>query len=173
MQRTVQRLARAPLWPAAGLAGAAAWHHRDAEAEARSGLTIRELKEGTGDLAAPGSWASIHYVVKLLGDGTIVEDTTSSGWGSRDYGQPFQFCVGEIENKEVLRALHPCVLDMRVGGKRRVRLCIGDPDFGYHQKPELMDPRKWGLKRDIANDWLLDVEVTLVAVDKARAKRWW
>ena len=130
---------------------------------------MRDLHVGTGDLAEPGSWASVHYVVKLLGDNTIIEDTRSTGWGSRDYGQPFQFSVGEIENKEVLRALHPCVLDMRVGGTRRVRLCICDPEFGYNQKPDLMASRKWGPKRDVATHWRCDGVVTLLGADEGKA----
>ena len=133
---------------------------------------MRDMQVGTGAVATEGSWASVHYVCKLLGDGTVVEDTRNTGWGDRDYGQPVYFDVGDIGNHDVLRALHPCVLDMRAGGTRRVRVCMCDPDFGYKKKPTLMDSRKWGLKREVANDWLLDIEVTLVDVQKKKVG-WW
>ena len=77
-----------------------------------------------------------------------------------------------IEDKDVLRAFHPGVLNMREGGTRRVRLCVADPDFGYREPLRLMDPRKWGLQRDVGADWILDIELTLVAVAEHRPRRW-
>ena len=85
---------------------------------------------GEGERADHGTWVSVHYTVRLLGDDTILEDTRSTGSGDRNYGLPAQFSLGELQDESVLRALHLCVMGMRTGGRRRLRTTLGDADFG-------------------------------------------
>lgn len=47
------------------------------------GVTMREMSEGTGEVALPGMMAIVHYTVTLVGDGTILDDTRTSGFGDR------------------------------------------------------------------------------------------
>jgi hypothetical protein len=135
-----------------------------------SGISIKELGVGDGALATAGSWVSLHYSVRLLGDGTLVEDTRSSGYGDRDYGEPVEFMLGDLGDAKVLRALHAAALDMRVGGRRRVRTSLSEPHFGYRDTPTVYQVRANGLKvlRRLHQDWLVDVEVELVAVQHER-----
>ena len=133
-----------------------------------TGVSLKELSCGRGRPALPGSWVSVHYSARLVGDGTILEDTRSSGRGDRFYGRPLQFEVGELGDAAVLRALHACVLDMREGGERRVRTNVYDPDFGYTKEgaAELVEGRV------LQADWLVDVRVHLVDVRPARPPAW-
>lgn len=140
------------------------------EAEARGRppvLSIRELRAGDGTAAANGNWVACHYVVRLVGDGTIIEDTRRSGLGDRDYGQPCEFQVGDM-GSNALRALHATVLDMRVGGLRRVRTALLEPSFGYRKPPLVLvpsdDPRGRNMQRTLQGDWLVDIEVSLASV---------
>ena len=112
----------------------------------------------------------MHYAVRLLGDGSVIEDTRTSGYGDRDYGRPAEFSLGALEDPTVLRALHACVIDMREGGRRRVRTTLADPDFGYRMLPNLRDEEF--RPRYLVGDWLIDVEVTLVSVRPERPTRW-
>ena len=98
-----------------------------------SGLSVKEVKLGDGRMAAQGMWVTVHYCVKLVGDGTVLDDTRKSGFGDRDYGQPSQFELGDLGDAAVLRALHAAVLDMRVGGRRRVRCSLTQPYFGFDE----------------------------------------
>ena len=103
---------------------------KHAEAMRPPALSMRELCEGDGPTARTGAWVTCHYIVRLVGDGTVIEDTRTSGLGDRDYGQPCQFELGNL-SEGVVGALHAGVLDMRVGGRRRIRTCLMEPDFGY------------------------------------------
>ena len=167
-----RRALRASRPALAAVAASVVWQEQAARSNERFSLTISDLREGTGARARAGDWVSVHFVIRLLGDGSVVEETRSSGRGSRTYGEPYQFLLGRVEDKDVLRAFHPGVLDMREGGTRRVRLCVADPDFGYREQLKLMDPRKWGLTREVGADWILDIEITLVAVAEKRPARW-
>ena len=135
-----------------------------------SGISLMEVREGEGEVAAEGTWATVHYTVRLVGDGTVIDETRNSGCGDRDYGRPYEFAVGCMADASVLRALHACVLDMRVGGVRRVRTSLKDPAFGYLKVP----PRIWEERhgktweRELKPDWLIDVEVSLESVSRER-----
>jgi len=58
------------------------------------GATLRELSEGSGDVALPGMKAYVHYTVTLVGDGTVMDDTRNSGFGDRRYGSTRHSCWG-------------------------------------------------------------------------------
>lgn len=144
-----------------------------ARAKARAhgvGVSIKDLGEGEGERAHHGMWVAVHYTVRLIGDNSILVDTRTSGYGDRDYGRPEQFSLGELQDASVLRALHLCVLGMQVGGRRRVRVNLGDADFGYLEIPRVLDGHL--LPRILKGDWLMDVEVTLVSVKPERPSRW-
>eukprot|EP00964_Phaeocystis_antarctica_P075266 scaffold46411_cov68-Phaeocystis_antarctica.AAC.6 len=134
-----------------------------------AGVSIKDLGEGEGERANYGMWVAVHYTVRLLGDDSILADTRTTGYGDRDYGRPEQFLLGELQDASVLRALHLCALGMQVGGRRRVRVNLGDADFGYLEIPRVVQA---GLPRLLKGDWLMDVEVTLVSVQPERPS-WW
>jgi FKBP-type peptidyl-prolyl cis-trans isomerase len=133
-------------------------------------LSIRELHVGDGATAKTGDWVSVHYNVQLVGDGSIVEDTRTSGFGDRDYGHCCMFELGDLGNESVLRVLHAAALDMRVGGRRRVRTSVLEPSFGYRDEPPPLYESRGGRRvpRKLHGDWLMDVEVTLEAVSAER-----
>lgn len=135
-----------------------------------AGVSIKDLGEGEGERANYGMWVAVHYTVRLLGDDSILADTRTTGYGDRDYGRPEQFLLGELQDASVLRALHLCALGMQVGGRRRVRVNLGDADFGYLEIPRVLDAHL--LPRLLKGDWLMDVEVTLVSVQPERPSRW-
>jgi hypothetical protein len=135
-----------------------------------AGVSIKDLSEGEGERANYGMWVAVHYTVRLIGDDSILADTRTTGYGDRDYGRPEQFLLGELQDASVLRALHLCVLGMQVGGRRRVRVNLGDADFGYLEIPRVLDAHL--LPRLLKGDWLMDVEVTLVSVKPERPSRW-
>ena len=130
-------------------------------------ISLRELHEGDGAVAEAGAWVTVHYTVTLLGDDTVIEETRTSGYGDRDYGQPLTFEVGDLGDNAALRALHAIVLDMRVGGRRRGRTAIAEPDFGYREPPAGVYSRDCEgrrYERRLQGDWLIDVEVSLLSV---------
>ena len=135
-----------------------------------SHLSLRDLRTGNGEVAYAGTWATIHYTTRLLGDDTVIESTHTSGYADRDYGQPLQFAVGDMCDAAILRVLHPTVLDMKVGGVRRVRTTLGDASWGYRKLPQLMETRSDGRlvprRHKLQSDYLMDVEVSLVAVQR-------
>ena len=134
---------------------------------ADSGLSMKELQVGHGAEALQGYWVTIHYRARLIGDKTIIDDTRSSGYSERLYGQPLCFRVGDFTDETVLRALHAAVLDMRVGGSRRVRTSLMEPNFGYRRLPTVYAAtQEWPFKakRRLQPDWLVDVEVELIDV---------
>jgi hypothetical protein len=138
-------------------------------------LSICDLCEGEGDAAAPGMWVNVHVSVFLVGDGTLLESTRTSGRGDRDYGQPLCFQLGDLSAAGAVRALHPAVLNMRGGGRRRVRTCVLDDNWGYRdgEEPRLYVPREVGerdfnqsrvARRHVQADWLMEVVVELKSV---------
>ena len=134
-------------------------------------LSIREVRDGDGETAVTGKWVSVHYTTRLVGDGSVIEDTRTSGYGDRDYGKPCQFELGDLGDSAVLRALHVGALDMRVGGVRRVRTSLLDKTFGYHEPPLALEPRGSDgrpVQRRMQGDWLIDIEITLEAVAAER-----
>jgi len=135
-----------------------------------AGVSIKDLSEGEGERADYGMWVAVHYTVRVLGDDSIIADTRTTGHGDRDYGRPEQFLLGELQNESVLRALHLCTLGMQVGGRRRIRVTLGDADFGYIEVPLVLDSQL--RPRLLKGDWLMDVEVTLVSVRPERPSRW-
>ena len=142
---------------------------------AELGVTIKDLKPGDGAVAATGDWVELHYVVRLLGDGSVIEDTRASGYGDRDYGAPLRFELGNLGDAAALRALHPAALDMRVGGVRRVRTSLIEPHFGYRVAPRVLERDFEGRQthRVLQGDWLIDVTVELVtASEKPPSPRW-
>ena len=138
-------------------------------------LSIKEVTVGDGTAASVGMWVTLHYAVRLVGDGAIVEDTRTSGCGDRTYGEPLRFELGDLGDAAVLRALHVAVLDMRVGGARRLRTTLLEPHFGYRYPPPLVERNAEGRKvvRSMHGDWLIDVTVELLAVDDARPLPLW
>jgi hypothetical protein len=134
-----------------------------------AGVSLKEVRAGDGQHVAEGMWVVVHYVVRLVGDGTVLDDTRRSGCGDRDYGEPFGFELGDLRDLTVLRALHPCVLDMRVGGVRRVRTTLLEPSFGYRRMPVHLEERHDRLvERTLGGDWLVDIEVSLVDASPVR-----
>ena len=143
-------------------------------------LSIRELHEGSGPAAEAGMWVRVHITTSLVGDGTLVEATRTSGLGDRDYGQPLHFQLGDMGSPDVLRALHPTIVNMRVGGRRRVRTSLLDPNWGYRDMPRLYT-RRVVCERDsnqnpvgprhVQGDWLMDVVVELEAVSHEEPAR--
>ena len=76
----------------------------------RQGVSIKEIKPGSGAEAYPGSWVTCHYRVTLVGDGTVLDDTRGPGLGSREYGQPYEFEVAAIADGAPRPADAPCCL---------------------------------------------------------------
>lgn len=140
-------------------------------------LSIREIREGNGAVVEPGMWVHAHAVVTLVGDGTVVEDTRTSGKGDRDYGEPLCFQLGDLSSDNVLRALHPTILDMRAGGCRRVRTNLLNKNWGYRELPRLFQkriPQKRSPslinvgERHAQGDWLMDVAIEVIDVSHKR-----
>eukprot|EP00967_Tisochrysis_lutea_P155175 scaffold309959_cov39-Tisochrysis_lutea.AAC.2 len=58
------------------------------------GVTMREVQEGEGEVAMPGMVAVVHYIVTLVGDGTVLDNTRTSGHGDRRCEAPAQQLTG-------------------------------------------------------------------------------
>ena len=126
---------------------------------------------------------TVHLRATLVGDGSQLEETRTSGYGDRDYGKPGAISTGRFERaRRWLRALHPVVLHMRVGGQRRVRTCVLDDNWGYRETtyrssrcraswasaPRIAHPSR----RKVQGDWLMDVVIELEKVEKQRPPTW-
>jgi peptidylprolyl isomerase len=86
-----------------------------------SGLQYRDVKDGTGDKAAKGQTAVVHYTGWLW-----VEDAKGKKFdSSKDRGQPFDFPVGA---GQVIKGWDEGVAGMKVGGKRELLI---PPELGY------------------------------------------
>jgi FKBP-type peptidyl-prolyl cis-trans isomerase len=86
-------------------------------------LEIQDIKQGTGDEAAPGKKVTVHYV------GTL---TTGNKFdSSRDRGQGFSFVLGA---GKVIKGWDQGVAGMKIGGVRKLtippHLAYGERGFG-------------------------------------------
>ena len=82
-----------------------------------SGLTIRDIIVGRGDVADRGSIVSVHYRL-FLNRGDLVQDTRSGG-------APCQLQLGR---RQAIAGLERGIIGMRVGGRRE--LVVG-PHLAY------------------------------------------
>jgi len=82
-----------------------------------SGLTIIDVKEGTGLTAQAGDAVTVQYTGKLK-DGSKFDS-------SYDAGKPFQFNLGQ---HQVIAGWDEGVAGMKIGGKRTL---IIPPELGY------------------------------------------
>ncbi len=87
----------------------------------RSGLGIVEVREGTGEVAAAGRTARVHYTGWLLENGARGKKFDSS----RDRGQPFEFPLGA---GRVIKGWDEGVAGMKIGGQRTL---VVPADLGY------------------------------------------
>lgn len=94
----------------------------------QSGLGIIDIEVGTGASPEPGDGVAVHYT-GWLSDGTKVES-------SLDTGAPLEFIIGA---GNVIKGWDEGVLDMRVGGKRRL---IIPPELAYGEegRPPIIPP---------------------------------
>lgn len=81
------------------------------------GMTIEDLKVGTGKTAEAGTTVSVHYV------GTLTNGTKFDS--SRDRGNPFTFALGA---GQVIEGWDKGVAGMKVGGLRKLTI---PPDLAY------------------------------------------
>jgi len=81
------------------------------------GVSIEDLKVGTGATATAGKHVAVHYAGRLL-DGTKFD-------GSQDTGAPFEF---ELGSGTVIRGWDLGIEGMRVGGMRKLTI---PPEFAY------------------------------------------
>jgi peptidylprolyl isomerase len=86
-----------------------------------SGLQYRDVKEGTGEKAAKGQTALVHYTGWLWANDTKGKKFDSS----KDRGEPFDFPIGA---GQVIKGWDEGVAGMKVGGKREL---VIPPELGY------------------------------------------
>ena len=103
--------------PKAGAASAGFEIDSAALTKTASGLQYQDVVTGTGQAAAPGQVAVVHYTGWLT-DGTKFDS-------SRDRGQPFSFPLG---GGQVIAGWDEGVAGMKVGGRRKLLI---PPDLGY------------------------------------------
>jgi FKBP-type peptidyl-prolyl cis-trans isomerase len=85
--------------------------------EPAQSLTVRVLKEGTGQEAKAGDRVTVHYTGWLT-DGTKFDSSV-------DRGQPFAFTLGAMQ---VIQGWEQGVLGMKTGEKRKLTI---PPELGY------------------------------------------
>ena len=85
------------------------------------GVTIKVLKEGTGDIAKSGDTVAMNYTGKLL-DGTTFDSNVDPKFG---HVQPFVFT---IDSGMVIKGWDIGVAGMKVGEKRNLTI---EPAFAY------------------------------------------
>jgi FKBP-type peptidyl-prolyl cis-trans isomerase len=90
---------------------------RSAVTVTETGLTIEDLRVGTGAEAKAGDTVTVHYV-GTLPDGAKFDS-------SRDRGTPFEFKLGA---GQVLKGWDEGVVGMKIGGLRRLTI---PPRLGY------------------------------------------
>ena len=90
----------------------------------KDGVTIKELKLGTGKDAKAGMTAIVHYTGTLASNGKKFDS-------SRDRNEPFSFALGR---GQVIKGWDIGVEGMKVGGKRLLTIpadkAYGDRDVG-------------------------------------------
>ena len=93
-----------------------------------TGLRYEDVVTGTGDLAEPGTRATIHFAA-YLDDGRLVDD-------SRARGMAFRFRLGD---RYVIAGFDEGVTGMRVGGRRHL---VVPPELAYGEAghPPLIPP---------------------------------
>jgi len=112
-----------------------------------SSLGIRDIVQGTGDEAVPGSTLVMHYTGWLYSNGKHGKKFDSS----LDSGQPFSFKLGA---GEVIEGWDKGIAGMRAGGKREL---IIPSQLGYGSQ---------GAPPDIPPNAALIFEVQLLSVQK-------
>lgn len=105
--------------PAAGQPAAA-----PASVEIIPGLTMRVLRQGSGDAAQSGQTASVHYTGWLY-DPAAADARGNKFDSSLDRGQPFDFPLGA---GRVIRGWDQGVVGMQVGEVRELTIA---PDMAY------------------------------------------
>jgi len=106
--RVMLRLAVIPLLLAVAVVSTA---QAEGFRTAAGGMKIKELKVGTGDSAAAGMVATIHFIGWL-------DDAGAQGreiYNSRNSGEPVSFVIG---TDNVMPAWNEGVIGMQVGGRR-------------------------------------------------------
>jgi hypothetical protein len=83
-----------------------------------SGLTIIEIREGTGSVAKLGDTVSVNYVGRLYAGGKQFDS-------SYDRGEPFDFTLGQ---GGVIKGWDEGIAGMKVGERRQLLI---PPDLGY------------------------------------------
>jgi FKBP-type peptidyl-prolyl cis-trans isomerase len=89
----------------------------DQTAGPATGLSIKDVLVGTGEMAAAGDTVTVNYV------GTFPDGTKFDS--SYDRNQPFSFILGE---GQVIAGWDQGVAGMRIGGKRHL---VVPPQLGY------------------------------------------
>jgi FKBP-type peptidyl-prolyl cis-trans isomerase len=106
--RVMLRLAVIPLLLAVAVVSTA---QAEGFRTAAGGMKIKELKVGTGEAAAEGMVATIHFIGWL-------DDAGAQGreiYNSRNSGEPVSFVIG---TDNVMPAWNEGVIGMQVGGRR-------------------------------------------------------
>ena len=116
--------------------------------EIAPGLSMRILKEGTGDTAENGQIAVVHYT------GWLYDETTKNNRGKKfdssvDRDQYFSFMLGA---RRVIQGWDQGVVDMKVGETRELTIA---PDMAYGER---------GAGNVIASGATLVFEIELVAL---------
>jgi len=83
-----------------------------------SGLTIVEVKEGSGVAAKVNDYVTVHYIGRLFYGGDQFDS-------SYDRGQPLPFTIGA---GQLIKGFDEGVIGMKVGGKRQL---VIPPELGY------------------------------------------
>jgi peptidylprolyl isomerase len=83
-----------------------------------SGLTIIEVKTGTGVAAKSGDAVTVHYIGRLYNGGDQFDN-------SYDRGTPLPFTIGA---GQLIKGFDEGVIGMKVGGKRELLI---PPELGY------------------------------------------
>jgi peptidylprolyl isomerase len=102
-------------------------------------LRYQEIQVGTGDLAAPGQFYTVHYTGWLASDGTKFDSSV-------DRGQPFEFLQG---TKRVIIGWDQGFEGMHVGGKRRLFIPY-QLAYGEQGRPPVIPPK---------SDLIFDIEL--------------
>lgn len=103
--------------------------------EITPGLTMRVLQEGSGDVAAAGQTASVHYT-GWLHDTSAPENRGAKFDSSVDRGTPFEFPLGA---GRVIQGWDQGVVGMQVGERRELTIA---PELAYGDRAigELIPP---------------------------------
>jgi len=114
------------------------------------GLLYKDLKPGSGETAAMGDVATIHFTGWLDAAGQKGKEI----YNSHRYNEPLSFVVG---TDRVMQGWNEGVIGMRAGGKRLLKV---PPSLGYGSK---------GVEDIIAPDARLIFIIDLIDVEKRPA----